>query len=34
MEVALDSWRKNDDPEPVEDVLKKVRHADLFYYRL
>ena len=27
MDVALDTWRKNDNPEPVEDVLKSVRHA-------
>lgn len=27
MGIALDSWRKNDNPEPVEDVLKNVRHA-------
>ena len=27
MKVALNSWRENDNPEPIEDILKNVRHA-------
>ncbi|MEE0888106.1 MAG: hypothetical protein U0L97_02735 [Candidatus Saccharimonadaceae bacterium] len=27
LEAALNSWRKNDDLVPIEDILKNVRHA-------
>ena len=34
IEEALDSWRKNGDAKPVEDVLKNIRHAvGLFIFR-
>lgn len=31
MESALDSWRKDGDPDPVEEVLSHVRHAVGFF---
>lgn len=31
LEAALNSWRKNDDSAPIEDILKNVRHAVGFF---